>query len=96
MKCVHITIELHITLNFLLQERLSATVLPGKLTRWTIGEVRITILFKSCGVKKINELVVTGKKLTNTFASLIISGLRLDVAAGRQLESAGLTTVSYV
>jgi hypothetical protein len=45
-------------------------------------EIRITICFKSFGVKKINELVATSNKLTNNFAGLITSGLGLDVARG--------------
>jgi hypothetical protein len=43
-------------------------------------EIRITIFFKSFGIKKTNELVVTSNKLTNKFAGLVISGLGPDVA----------------
>jgi hypothetical protein len=45
-------------------------------------EIRITILFKSFGFKKINELVVTSNKLTNNFAGLVKSGLGPGVVRG--------------
>jgi hypothetical protein len=44
--------------------------------------IKITIFFKSFGVKKINELVVTSNKLTNNVAGLVSGGLGLDVARG--------------
>jgi hypothetical protein len=43
-------------------------------------EIRIIIFFKSFGVKKINQLVVTGNKLTNNFVHFITSSHGLDVA----------------
>jgi hypothetical protein len=51
------------------------------LVRKASDEIRITIFFfKSCGVKKINELVVITNKLTNNFAGQVTSGLGSDVA----------------
>jgi hypothetical protein len=50
------------------------------LVRKAADEIRITILFKTLGVKKVNLLVVTGKKLTNNFVDLVTSGLGPDVA----------------
>jgi hypothetical protein len=38
--------------------------------------------FKSFGVKKINELVVTSNKFSNNFAGLVTSGLGPDVILG--------------
>jgi hypothetical protein len=38
--------------------------------------------FRSFGAKKINELVVTSKKLTNNFAGLVATGVGPDVARG--------------
>jgi hypothetical protein len=52
------------------------------LVQKAADEIRITISFKSFGVKKINELVVTSNKLTNNFASLVTNGLGPDVARG--------------
>jgi hypothetical protein len=52
------------------------------LVRKAADEIRITIYFKSFGVKKINELVVSGKKLADNFAGLVTSGLGLDVTRG--------------
>jgi hypothetical protein len=60
----------------------SKSVACVALVRKAAYEVRITIFFKSFGVRKINELVVIGKKLTNNFACLITSGLGPDVAHG--------------
>jgi hypothetical protein len=50
------------------------------LIRKAADEIRITISFKSFGMKEINELVVTSKKLTNNRAGLFTSGLGPDVA----------------
>jgi hypothetical protein len=59
------------------------------LVRKAADEIRITI-FNSFGVNKINELVVTGNRLTNNFAGLITSGLGLDVARGPPVERADI------
>jgi hypothetical protein len=40
-------------------------------------------LFKSLGIKKINELVITSNKLKNNFVGLVAVGLVLDVARGQ-------------
>jgi hypothetical protein len=37
------------------------------IVRKAADEIRITIFFKSIGVKKIDELIVSGNKLTNNF-----------------------------
>jgi hypothetical protein len=50
------------------------------LDRKAASEIRITIFFKSFGVKKINKLVVTSNKLTDNFAGLVASDLGPDVA----------------
>jgi hypothetical protein len=42
--------------------------------------------FKSFGIKKLNELVVTNNILTDNFVDLVTSGLGPDVPAGRQLD----------
>jgi hypothetical protein len=52
------------------------------LVRKVADEIRITIFFKSFGVKKINELVVTNKKVTDNYVGLVTSGLGQDVAYG--------------
>jgi hypothetical protein len=53
------------------------------LVREAADEIRITILFlKSFGAKKINELVVTGDKLTNNFTDLVTNGVGPDVSLG--------------
>jgi hypothetical protein len=52
------------------------------LVRKAADEIRITVFFKSFGVKKINELVVTSNQLTNNFADLVTSCLGQDVACG--------------
>jgi hypothetical protein len=61
--------------------------IAGALVRKTTDEVRITNFFKSFGVEKINELVVTSYKLTNNFAGLITNGLGPDVARGPPVGS---------
>jgi hypothetical protein len=53
-----------------------------ELVRKAADEIRITILLKSFGVKKINKLVVTGNRLTYDFAGLVTSGLGPDVTRG--------------
>jgi hypothetical protein len=45
-------------------------------------DIRIKIIFKSSGVKKLNELAVTGVKLTSNFTGLVPSALRQNVALG--------------
>jgi hypothetical protein len=52
------------------------------LVRKAADKIIIAIFFKSFGIKKINELVVTCNKLTNNFVGLFASGLRPDVARG--------------
>jgi hypothetical protein len=47
-----------------------------------VDEIRNTFFFKSFGANKINKLVVTSNKLTNSFAELVKGGLGPDV--GRQ------------
>lgn len=44
-------------------------------------EIRITISFRSCGAKKINELVITSNKLSN-FGCLVTNDLTPGVACG--------------
>jgi hypothetical protein len=45
-------------------------------------EIRSLIFYKSFGINKVNELVVTSNKLTNNFAGLVTSGLGPNVASG--------------
>jgi hypothetical protein len=56
----------------------------------TTDELRITITFKSFRVTKINELVVTSNKLTNSFVGLLTSGLGPDVVVGHLLDHADI------
>jgi hypothetical protein len=44
-------------------------------------------LFKSYGIKKINELIVTSNKSTDNFAGLLTSGLKPDVTRGPPVGS---------
>jgi hypothetical protein len=52
-------------------------------------EIRMPI-FKTFGVKKITELVVTSNKLTNNFPRFVINGLCRMWLADRQLDHAEL------
>jgi hypothetical protein len=49
----------------------------------------IITFFKSFGIKKINEFVVTVNKLTSYFAGLAASVLRLDMARGPSVGQRG-------
>jgi hypothetical protein len=50
------------------------------LANKTPEDIRIKVIFKSSGVKKLNELVVTGVKLTSNFTGLVPRALKQNVA----------------
>jgi hypothetical protein len=45
-------------------------------------EIRIMIFFKSFGVQRTNDRIITSNKVTNNFAVLVTSGIGPDVARG--------------
>jgi hypothetical protein len=61
------------------------------LVRKVADEIRVTTFSKTFQTKKINETIVTRNKLTNNFVGLVTSGIRSDVATGRQFDNADLT-----
>jgi hypothetical protein len=50
------------------------------LVREAADEIGVTIILKSVGVKKLNELAVTSNNLTNNFSGLIASCTGPDMA----------------
>jgi hypothetical protein len=52
------------------------------LVRKAADEIRIAVFVQTFSMKKINELLVTGNKLTYNFAGRFQSGLEMDVARG--------------
>jgi hypothetical protein len=66
--------------NLALYGRVLKSVPYLALVRKAADEITITIFSKYCGGKKINERLVTSKKLTNNFTDVVTCGLETDMA----------------
>jgi hypothetical protein len=76
IEIVQITVELHVTLNLLLQQLVSDTSLSGKLAFYC--KVRVS----SFTEKNINKFVVTSKIVTDNFMGFGTSSFERSVSRG--------------